>query len=155
MIKFYPGSIPTRTLPSITSPPLPSQLVLSQSPTLRLGSYSQPQIPHRPIRLWLPLCVVGPQVCRSIKMLFCPTCANCLIIQLDDHGNNKWSCQTCPYEFPIIRQMTTRLHLKRKEVDDVMGGEDSWKNVDSTDGELQNPLPPVELSTWSNFRESS
>nr|CDI55162.1 probable Rpc11-DNA-directed RNA polymerase III subunit C11 [Melanopsichium pennsylvanicum 4] len=66
-------------------------------------------------------------------MLFCPTCANCLIIQLDDQGNNKWSCHTCPYEFPIVRQMTTRQHLKRKEVDDVMGGEDSWKNVDSTD----------------------
>lgn len=69
-------------------------------------------------------------------MLFCPTCANCLIIQLDDQGNNKWSCHTCPYEFPIVRQMTTRQHLKRKEVDDVMGGEESWKNVDSTDGEL-------------------
>lgn len=69
-------------------------------------------------------------------MLFCPTCANCLIIQLDDHGNNKWSCHTCPYEFPIVRQMTTRQHLKRKQVDDVMGGEESWKNVDSTDGEL-------------------
>ncbi|KAJ9475016.1 DNA-directed RNA polymerase III subunit RPC10 [Pseudozyma hubeiensis] len=66
-------------------------------------------------------------------MLFCPTCANCLIIQLDDQGNNKWSCHTCPYEFPIIRQMTTRQHLKRKEVDDVMGGEESWKNVDSID----------------------
>jgi DNA-directed RNA polymerase III subunit RPC11 len=24
--------------------------------------------------------------------------------------------------------------LKRKEVDDVLGGEDSWKNVDSTAG---------------------
>lgn len=67
-------------------------------------------------------------------MLFCPTCANCLIIQLDDQGNNKWSCHTCPYEFPIVRQMTTRQHLKRKEVDDVMGGEEAWKNVDSTDG---------------------
>lgn len=67
-------------------------------------------------------------------MLFCPTCANCLIIQLDDQSNNKWSCNTCPYEFPIVRQMTTRQHLTRKQVDDVMGGEESWKNVDSTDG---------------------
>ena len=33
--------------------------------------------------------------------------------------------------------MTTRQHLKRKEVDDVMGGEESWKNVDSTDGTLR------------------
>jgi hypothetical protein len=81
---------------------------------------------------------------RGNEMLFCPTCANCLIIQLDDQGNNKWSCHTCPYEFPIVRQMTTRLHLKRKEVDDVMGGEESWKNVDSTDGKP--PTPPPLLS---------
>lgn len=27
-----------------------------------------------------------------------------------------------------------RTHLARKQVDDVMGGEDAWKNVDQTDG---------------------
>lgn len=32
------------------------------------------------------------------------------------------------------RQVTSRIRLERKQVDDVMGGEDSWKNVDSTDG---------------------
>ncbi|KAJ9102414.1 DNA-directed RNA polymerase III subunit RPC10, partial [Naganishia friedmannii] len=26
--------------------------------------------------------------------------------------------------------MTSRTHLKRKEVDDVMGGEAAWENVD-------------------------
>ncbi|WFC96490.1 RNA polymerase III C11 subunit [Malassezia brasiliensis] len=31
------------------------------------------------------------------------------------------------------RQVTSRIRLERKQVDDVMGGEDSWKNVDSTD----------------------
>lgn len=34
-------------------------------------------------------------------------------------------------------QYTERTHLSRKEVDDVLGGEDSWKNVDKTDGELE------------------
>lgn len=29
-----------------------------------------------------------------------------------------------------------RTHLERKQVDDVLGGEDAWKNVDQTDGEL-------------------
>jgi hypothetical protein len=29
--------------------------------------------------------------------------------------------------------------LKRKEVDDVLGGEDAWKNVQKTDGEFCNP----------------
>ncbi|WFD00969.1 RNA polymerase III C11 subunit [Malassezia yamatoensis] len=31
------------------------------------------------------------------------------------------------------KQVTSRTRLERKQVDDVMGGEDSWKNVDSTD----------------------
>lgn len=34
-------------------------------------------------------------------------------------------------------QVTSRMYLQRKQVDDVMGGEDSWKNVDSTDGTLR------------------
>ena len=31
-------------------------------------------------------------------------------------------------------QMTSRTKLKRKEVDDVLGGEDHWKHADSTNG---------------------
>lgn len=34
----------------------------------------------------------------------------------------------------MVNQVTSRMYLERKQVDDVMGGEDSWKNVDSTDG---------------------
>jgi hypothetical protein len=29
-----------------------------------------------------------------------------------------------------------RTHLKRKEVDDVMGGKESWANVDRTESEF-------------------
>ena len=29
-------------------------------------------------------------------------------------------------------QMTSRERMKRKEVDDVLGGEEAWKNADST-----------------------
>lgn len=39
-----------------------------------------------------------------ITMLFCPTCANMLIISIDDGTTNHWSCQTCPYKFPITKQ---------------------------------------------------
>lgn len=31
-------------------------------------------------------------------------------------------------------QFNTRHKLRRKEVDDVLGGEETWKNVDQTDG---------------------
>lgn len=35
-----------------------------------------------------------------------------------------------------ISQMTSRTRLKRKEVDDVLGGDDMWKHADSTAGTL-------------------
>lgn len=60
-----------------------------------------------------------------------------LLIGTDDRGLYKWACSTCPYEFPIAKQMTTRVKLTRKDVDDIMGGEDAWKNVDKTAGELE------------------
>ncbi|KAM0750327.1 putative Rpc11-DNA-directed RNA polymerase III subunit C11 [Meredithblackwellia eburnea MCA 4105] len=63
-------------------------------------------------------------------MIFCPNCANMLGIS-QATGLNKWSCKTCPYEYPIKHHYIERTHLSRKQVDDVLGGEDSWKNVDS------------------------
>lgn len=68
-------------------------------------------------------------------MLFCPNCANVVtVLPSDMTAQNKWTCPTCPFEFPMDFQVTSRMYLQRKQVDDVMGGEDSWKNVDSTDG---------------------
>lgn len=90
-------------------------------------------------------------------MLFCPTCANILVISTET-GYNKWACNTCAYEFPITKQvrlmhsgsivhsgliaiqMTSRTHLKRKEVDDVLGGDDTWKHADSTAGTCDGSL---------------
>lgn len=102
-------------------------------------------------------------------MIFCPTCAN-LLITSKDTGNLIWTCQACPYVFPIDKivsllssslprspefrrspflflkefewrltreewgQVTDRTHLPMKQVDDVMGGKESWANVDKTDG---------------------
>ncbi|KAH7924535.1 hypothetical protein BV22DRAFT_1112764 [Leucogyrophana mollusca] len=64
-------------------------------------------------------------------MLFCPTCANLLVISAET-GYNKWACNSCAYEFPISKQMTSRTKMKRKEVDDVLGGDEMWKHADST-----------------------
>jgi hypothetical protein len=43
-----------------------------------------------------------------------------------------------------------RTYLKRKAVDDVLGGEDSWKNVDSTEGTSTDSLVSLflSLSVW-------
>ena len=35
--------------------------------------------------------------------------------------------------------------MKRKEVDDVMGGKDAWANVDRTDGMLHSSPGPAEM----------
>ncbi|KAF8076727.1 hypothetical protein FPV67DRAFT_429838 [Lyophyllum atratum] len=64
-------------------------------------------------------------------MLFCPACANLLVIS-SETGYNKWACNTCAYEFPITKQMTARTKLKRKETDDVLGGDEMWAHADST-----------------------
>lgn len=56
-----------------------------------------------------------------------------LFIALGDDGCNKFYCSTCPYEFKINGfQIFERNDLERKEVDDVLGGEGFWDNVDQT-----------------------
>ncbi|KAJ7226902.1 hypothetical protein GGX14DRAFT_296615, partial [Mycena pura] len=64
-------------------------------------------------------------------MLFCPTCANLLVIS-SDTGYSKWARNACPYEFPITKQMTSRTKLVRKVVDDVLSGAEAWRDADST-----------------------
>ncbi|UZJ51133.1 hypothetical protein CBS101457_000453 [Exobasidium rhododendri] len=56
-----------------------------------------------------------------------------MLLIAGDQGSFKWACSTCPYQFPIEKQMTSRTKLPRKEVDDIMGGDEAWKNVDSID----------------------
>ncbi|GKT34763.1 DNA-directed RNA polymerase subunit/transcription factor S like protein [Aduncisulcus paluster] len=63
-------------------------------------------------------------------MLFCPFCGVCLLV--DQEGMLKFFCPTCPYIFNVTRVFTKGVPLKKKVVDDVLGGDDAWKNVDST-----------------------
>lgn len=67
-------------------------------------------------------------------MLFCPSCANMLTVS--KKGTHHFICNTCPYQYPISHSMVGRTHMKRKEVDDVLGGEAAWANVDATDGKI-------------------
>lgn len=63
---------------------------------------------------------------------FCPTCANLLIVEESSEGM-RFSCVTCPYVFPIKKRVSYKIYPKLKALDDVLGGADAWKNVDSTD----------------------
>ncbi|ODV96240.1 hypothetical protein PACTADRAFT_40385 [Pachysolen tannophilus NRRL Y-2460] len=66
-------------------------------------------------------------------LTFCPYCSNMLVINKTDDNSNRFDCPTCPYEFPIVGlQMFDRKELERKQVDDVLGGEGAWDNVDQT-----------------------
>ena len=64
-------------------------------------------------------------------MLFCPTCSNILLTE-KTIADFRFFCKTCPYVFRVNQQFENTITLERKEVDDVLGGEDAWKNVDKT-----------------------
>ncbi|TGZ79151.1 hypothetical protein EX30DRAFT_309207 [Ascodesmis nigricans] len=75
-------------------------------------------------------------------LLFCPQCSNTLTVSRTlTTGTNRLECRTCPYEYVLTanRKFYERRAMKRKEVDDVMGGEGAWDNVDQTDAQCPNP----------------
>jgi DNA-directed RNA polymerase subunit M/transcription elongation factor TFIIS len=77
-------------------------------------------------------------------LLFCPTCSNMLRVSkvppgdptIDDYvGQNRFECLTCPYHFVINKRYYERKYLKKKEVEDILGGKGAWDNVDKTQGQ--------------------
>jgi DNA-directed RNA polymerase III subunit RPC11 len=71
---------------------------------------------------------------------FCPQCCNLLLTEPSPSGNLRFYCKTCPYIFAISGKITKKVSLSRKEVDDVLGGPDAWKNVEQTDGKTTNSI---------------
>ncbi len=65
-------------------------------------------------------------------MLFCPTCANLLLIEKTHAADFRFYCKTCPYIYVVQENFVKKMQLERKEVDDVLGGKDAWKDVDQT-----------------------
>jgi DNA-directed RNA polymerase III subunit RPC11 len=66
-------------------------------------------------------------------MNFCPYCHNLLNIELNEEAEQHFKCQACPYICHVTQKYVNRNKMKVKQVDDVLGGSDAWKNVDSTD----------------------
>jgi DNA-directed RNA polymerase III subunit RPC11 len=71
----------------------------------------------------------------------CPTCANLLRVSRVPplpHADpsspyvaqNRFECLTCPYQFVIKKRYFERKPLKQRAVDDVLGGEGAWDNVE-------------------------
>lgn len=73
-------------------------------------------------------------------MLFCPECANLLLLNRSS-GSNTFPCRVCPYILPIEKPITKTNYFEPKKIDDIIAGEEAWKNVDSTEGiSIQNSL---------------
>jgi hypothetical protein len=49
-------------------------------------------------------------------------------------GKNRFECRTCPYQMILDRRYYERKKMETKAAEDVLGGADSWKNVDKTEG---------------------
>ncbi|GMH43060.1 hypothetical protein BSKO_10982 [Bryopsis sp. KO-2023] len=61
--------------------------------------------------------------------LFCATCGNLLMARQDIGNAVRYVCQTCPYIYSVDREMSKKVTVARKEVDDVLGGEDTWRTA--------------------------
>ena len=79
---------------------------------------------------------------RSLRF-FCPTCPYVFPIERKVWLYNDlnfevhlwtWSAWRNDFAFVDEQQITNKLQLSKKEVDDVLGGEEAWKNVDRTEG---------------------
>ena len=85
--------------------------------------------------------------------LFCPHCGNLLVVE-EGPSTLRFACNTCPYVQNITEKVTASSYRrffisspqfyvvkvssvefpKLKEVDDVLGGQAAWENVDTTEG---------------------
>ncbi|XP_077295223.1 RNA polymerase III subunit K [Arctopsyche grandis] len=65
-------------------------------------------------------------------ILFCPTCANVLMVEEGISSRLRYACNTCPYVYYINKKLRHRTYPKLKELDFVIGGASAWENVDST-----------------------
>jgi DNA-directed RNA polymerase subunit M/transcription elongation factor TFIIS len=82
----------------------------------------------------------------QLTAIVCPTCSNMLRVSKvppgdptteDAVGQNRFECLTCPYHFVINKRYYERKYLKKKEVEDILGGKGAWDNVDKTEGMLR------------------
>jgi DNA-directed RNA polymerase subunit M/transcription elongation factor TFIIS len=95
----------------------------------------------------------------SLTFPVCPTCSNMLRVSkvppgdptTEDYvGQNRFECLTCPYHFVINKRYFERKYMKKKEVEDILGGKGAWDNVDKTQGTLAEEIAEdgIKCSLW-------
>ena len=68
-------------------------------------------------------------------LFFCPLCGTMLMVEERPGGAGyvRFHCRTCPYVHDVRDLVIKEVPgLKRKQVDDVMGGDEHWELADST-----------------------
>ena len=84
---------------------------------------------------------------ESSVVLVCPNCSNALTFSrgpsthFHPAGINRFECRTCPYTFEVVKNWTEKTGMKEKEVEEVFGGEDEWKNADSCESKWSSRRP--------------
>jgi hypothetical protein len=63
-------------------------------------------------------------------------------------GQNRFECLTCPYQFVINKRYYERKYMKKKEVEDILGGKGAWDNVDKTEGRAN---PRAQVMVWGTW----
>ena len=71
-------------------------------------------------------------------ILFCPLDGHMLVFEERTSDTTKvnrygWFCHVCGYHFSDPKGLELPVTLTPKSVDDVLGGEDAWKNVAKTE----------------------
>ena len=84
-------------------------------------------------------------------MLFCPTCSNILLTE-KTLADFRFFCKTCPYVYKVETIIEHKMHLDRKEVDDVLGGAEAWKDVEQTQVQCTNEIGQACTSTRAYFK---
>ena len=64
-------------------------------------------------------------------MHFCPRCGNLLLVE-EVQQTMRMCCETCPFQYRLVKNIASKVKLTKKVVDDVLGGSDAWQNVDKT-----------------------
>jgi len=62
---------------------------------------------------------------------------------------NRFECRTCPYQYILDRDFFERTDMKQKEVEDVFGGKEEFKNADTIASE--SPFDQLVTRFWSRL----
>ncbi|KAF4525744.1 hypothetical protein B566_EDAN002004 [Ephemera danica] len=68
-----------------------------------------------------------------MPVFFCPWCGNMLNLSSTEADMMAFYCKSCPYTEPVTHEYCTKLETKNKEMDDVLGGQEAWKDCAATE----------------------